>query len=147
MLWRSVESTMNRISSAVESAVESILIGSAKMIGGLIAGTEKFGGFGDFILEQLGQLAVKVGTLLIGFGITLEKFLVGWASMNPFLVVAAGIALIAIGSAITGSISNAGEGDSGYVQGLATGGSVVKGGRFLVGEKAQRRLPYPLGRQ
>jgi len=139
------ESTMNRISSAVESAVEGILIGSAKMIGGLIAGTEKFGGFGNFILEQLGQLAIKVGTLLIGFGITLEKFLAGWASMNPFLVVAAGIALIAIGSAITGSISNAGGGDSGDVQGLATGGSVVKGGRFLVGEEGPEEVTLPAG--
>ena len=143
------ESTMNRISSAVESAVEGILIGSAKMIGGLIAGTEKIGGFGDFILEQLGQLAIKVGTLLIGFGITLGKFLAGWASMNPFLVVAAGIALIAIGSAITGSISNAGGGDSGDdsgdVQGLATGGSVVKGGRFLVGEEGPEEVTLPAG--
>ena len=139
------ESTMNRISSAVESAVEGILIGSAKMIGGLKAGTEKFGGFGNFILEQLGQLAIKVGTLLIGFGITLEKFLAGWASMNPFLVVAAGIALIAIGSAITGSISNAGGGDSGDVQGLATGGSVVKGGRFLVGEEGPEEVTLPAG--
>ena len=139
------ESTMNRISSAVESAVEGILIGSAKMIGGLIAGTEKFGGFGNFILEQLGQLAIKVGTLLIGFGIALEKFLESWASMNPFLAVAAGIALIAIGSAITGSISNAGGGDSGEVQGLATGGSVVKGGRFLVGEEGPEEVTLPAG--
>ena len=139
------ESTMNRISSAVESAVEGILIGSAKMIGGLIAGTEKFGGFGNFILEQLGQLAIKVGTLLIGFGIALEKFLESWASMNPFLAVAAGIALIAIGSAITGSISNAGGGDSGDVQGLATGGSVVKGGRFLVGEEGPEEVTLPAG--
>ena len=139
------ESTMNRISSAVESAVEGILIGSAKMIGGLKAGTEKFGGFGNFILEQLGQLAIKVGTLLIGFGIALEKFLESWASMNPFLAVAAGIALIAIGSAITGSISNAGGGDSGDVQGLATGGSVVKGGRFLVGEEGPEEVTLPAG--
>ena len=143
------ESTMNRISSAVESAVEGIVIGSAKMIGGLIAGTEKVGGFGNFILEQLGQLAIKVGTLLIGFGIALEKFLESWASMNPFLAVAAGIALIAIGSAITGSISNAGGGDSGDdsgdVQGLATGGSVVKGGRFLVGEEGPEEVTLPAG--
>ena len=143
------ESTMNRISSAVESAVEGILIGSAKMIGGLIAGTEKIGGFGDFILEQLGQLAVKVGKLLIGFGIALGKFLESWATSNPFLAVAAGIALIAIGSAITGSISNAGGGDSGDdsgdVQGLATGGSVVKGGRFLVGEEGPEEVTLPAG--
>ena len=143
------ESTMNRISSAVESAVEGILIGSAKMIGGLIAGTEKFGNFGDFILEQLGQLAIKVGKLLIGFGVALGKFLESWATSNPFLAVAAGVALIAIGSAITGSISNAGGGDSGDdsgdVQGLATGGSVVKGGRFLVGEEGPEEVTLPAG--
>ena len=143
------ESTMNRISSAVESAVEGILIGSAKMIGGLIAGTEKFGGFGNFILEQLGQLAIKVGKLLIGFGVALGKFLESWATSNPFLAVAAGVALIAIGSAITGSISNAGGGDSGDdsgdVQGLATGGSVVKGGRFLVGEEGPEEVTLPAG--
>lgn len=141
------DNTKNAINQAIESAAESVVINSAKMIGAMIAGEGSFKNFGNMILMQLGGLAVEIGKLLIQFGIAF-KTLKTWALANPGLAIAAGVALVAMGSAISGAISskmeNAGE-SPGNLQGLATGGQVTQSGTFWVGEEGPELATLPRG--
>ena len=146
------QNTAQQINGAVEYAAEGVLIGVGKMAGSLIAGTGSFKDFGNFILKTLGQLAVDIGTMMVEFGVAfsiIKKF----AMSNPFLAIAGGVALIAAGTALTSSISkkmeNAGGGGGGSpdfgMQGLATGGEVVRSGNFLVGEQGPEMVNLPRG--
>lgn len=72
------------------------------------------------ILKSFGGFMVQMGKLLIAYGIGMEAFHAAFA--NPFAAIAAGIALVAIGSAISGLASR------GPSTGLSASGAGGAGG-------------------
>jgi hypothetical protein len=69
------------------------------------------------LLDTLGNVAIELGTLIIGIGIGLQsikKALENWAGENPALAIAAGVALVGLGVAMkTGAASIASGGGGG----------------------------------
>lgn len=110
------------ISGAIQGAASDFLVGIGKMIGATIAGEKGFEGFGHTILKMLGGLAVKVGEIMIGIG-TAGIALKG-AIANPFAAIAAGVTLVALGSALNAAIQNAGKGGA---SGGSPGGGSASG--------------------
>lgn len=87
-------------------------IGSA--IGGALAnGNSIMGALGSVLLSTIGDIAIKLGQSAIGIGTAMMAIKMSFS--NPLTAIAAGIALVAIGSAIkgvAGTVSGGGGGSS-----------------------------------
>lgn len=92
---------------------------------------DAFKAFGTTLLAGLGSLMVSLGQRLIQLGVQLKIAMSSFASGNPYGMIAAGVALVAIGAALRGASSRAmadsgfGGGGGGYtapaVGGMAAG--------------------------
>ncbi len=147
------ETTANRISSAINGAVTNIATGMAAMVGKMAAGTAGVRDIGNMVLGTLADLAIRVGKIAVGTAIAIEGIKKALQSLNPIAAAAAGIALIALGSFVKASLNKAAEGQTGGeqprqttgLQGLATGGEVVRQGTFMVGEQGPELVDLPRG--
>jgi len=111
----SVKGVMIDLSEVLEGALEDITVGFASTFGQLMAGTGDLGQFSSMVLGTLGDLAIQVGTMAIQTGIAIEAIEVALKSLNPVIAIAAGVALVALGTAIKGSLSNAASGGGGAI--------------------------------
>ena len=119
---------------AIESAAESVAIGFAEMTASAMSGGEGFAGFGQFLLGTMADLAIQVGKIAIGVGISVEGIKKALQTLNPVLAVAAGIALIAVGAAAKMALNNAAGGNN--VPALATGGLTTGPMLAMIGDNA-----------
>lgn len=79
-------------------------------------------GFAE-LLKTVGEIAISLGTGMIAIKASLS-------SMNPYVAIAAGVAMVALGSAIKAGLANAAQGNygsSGYV--ASSGASAASGGQ------------------
>ena len=79
------------------------------MTGGL---DEAASNLGAGLLDTLGSLAIKVGELAIETGVALSGIKVALDSMNPYVAIAAGAALVALGTAVRNAAGNISRGAS-----------------------------------
>jgi hypothetical protein len=122
------------VDQAIESAAESVAIGFAEMAASAMSGGEGFTGFGQFLLGTMADLAIQVGKIAVGVGISVEGIKKALQTLNPVLAVAAGIALIAVGSIAKNALSNAAGGNN--VPALATGGLTTGPMLAMIGDNA-----------
>lgn len=99
------------------------LDGVGEAIGGAIAGTQKLG---KALLGVFGGVIAQFGKMLIATGVGLLAVKKAFQSLNGYVAIAAGVALVALGAAVSGSIksigSNMGSGGSGGSSGGQTRG-------------------------
>ena len=110
------------VAAAIESTAQSITVNFAEMLGAAIATGDGMQGFGSMLLGSLADLAVQVGKIAVGVGISIEGIKAALENFNPAVAIAAGIALIAIGSAAKNALANRAESMGGTVPALASGG-------------------------
>jgi hypothetical protein len=113
------------ISTTLNEAFENIAAGMGEFIGSLMTGDAGMKDFAKLLLGTLADFAIQVGKIAIGAGIGLKAIKLAFESMNPAVAIAAGIALVALGTAIKGSLKSAasGGGGSAAASGLGSGGS------------------------
>jgi hypothetical protein len=108
----------NDMNDMVEFGVEDMIATFAEGIGRLAVGDIGFQEFFSVILDTVGNFLGQMGKMLIAYGIGMTAF--KKAFTNPVAAIAAGIALVAIGGAISGLAS---RGPGSGVGGGASGGS------------------------
>jgi hypothetical protein len=117
------------LTETLNNAFENIANGMGEFLGALMTGDAGVKDFGRVIASVFADLAINVGRIAIGAGIAVLGVKKALESMNPYVAIAAGIALVAIGSAIKGSLKSAASGGSGgsalygYGSGSASYGS------------------------
>ncbi len=128
-----------RITAALKDAAVNSLKSLGEAIGGILSGTAHgFAGLGKAIEGVLGTMLKTVGEALLAFGtagIAILKF-----ALNPYLALAVGTALIALGSALsaaaTAGVANAAAGGGGAnvsaSAGVDTGGGGGGGESVLI---------------
>jgi hypothetical protein len=131
------------ISSAITGAATSFVIGIGEMIGASIAGGQGIQNFGMFALQSLAGLLQSVGEMAIQTGIALLGIQVALKTLNPYVAIAAGIALVALASGIKSSLAKKADGMGG-IPALAEGGIATGPTLALIGEGKGPEAVIPL---
>jgi hypothetical protein len=119
---------ITNMSAAVEQLGEEIAISLGETLGMALAGEGNgIEGFIQSVVGSLGSFIKTVGKMLIAYGISVEKFQA--AFLNPAAAVVAGVAMVALGTAVSSQIKK-GPG----VPAFADGGIVSGPTLGLMGE-------------
>ncbi len=103
-----------RVGQVISGGLQNLASGMAAALGSAISsGGNLAGKLSNVILGSIGGMAVQLGKLAIGIGITLKKIKVAFKSLAPGVAIAAGIALVALGSFFKGKASSIGGGGGG----------------------------------
>lgn len=145
------------LNDSLKQGVNDLISGTADMIGGILSGASGAGNAGAEILGVIGGIATQLGKAAIGIGITMSA--IKKAFSNPFTAIAAGIALVALGAYIKGTVANMTSGNSSSSgsdnsgkgafsgQKFAMGTNYAPGGIALVGEQGPEIMHVPTGAQ
>jgi len=99
------------LNSLIESGMSNALSTFGEGLGALMTGDMDIGDFGASLIGVVGQFMVQLGQLMVALGIGMTGLKAAISSMNPIVAIGAGVALIAVGSAIS-SLSKKGLGGS-----------------------------------
>ncbi len=123
-----------------EGGLEQLATGIGGALGEAMAtGGNAVQGLAQVLLSGIGNMATQLGQLAIGTGIAIEGIKKALQSLNPVVAVAAGIALVALGSFVkakAASIGGGGKGGGGGIPAFANGGIVSGPTLGLMGEYA-----------
>lgn len=109
----------NQLDNMMKDFIVNSIADFAAAIGeALVTREDPFKSWGQNMLGALGGLMQQMGALFIAWGINFALFKDSITSMNPYLAIAAGVALVGIGAAISASSK----------RGLEGGGSSSSGG-------------------
>jgi len=151
MLARAAEFN-EQISQVLTYGVIDGIGGIASAIGeSLAAGTNVLQAVGGSLLSSFGDIMIQLGKIAIGTAIGIEAIKTALKTLNPVVAVAAGVALIALGSFVKGKVSALGGGQSGpssgtrKIPGFASGVQNFNGGLALVGERGPELVNLPKG--
>jgi hypothetical protein len=119
----------NEVTSLLESSINRTAELMGNLIGTLAGGGDAWGDFKNAALSAFGDMAIAIGKIAISAGVASSG--IAAALKNPenwMLAVAAGAALVALGSAVKSSLSSVASGDysaggGGYSGGYSAGGS------------------------
>jgi hypothetical protein len=111
-------------------------------VGEMLAGTSDFSSVISSLLGSLADMAIRVGRIAIGVGLAVEGIKKALQSLNPIAAIAAGAALIAIGSWAKSALAKAASKESGSqpVVRRAFGGPVRPNQDIIVGERGPEVL-------
>ena len=124
------------LGSVFEGGLENLAVGIGEALGNAISTGGNLGQqLGAVLLGTLGGVAMQIGKMAIGIGIALEGIKKALTSLNPFVAIAAGIALVALGSIFQSQSAKIGQGmgKSGPKE-FAKGGIVSSPTLGLMGE-------------
>jgi len=120
--------------------------GFADMLSGLAEGIASGDNLMSSFIGMLGGFMVQIGKMLISFGFAQMTFLEALKSMNPFALIAAGTALVLIGSLVKSTMAKKAKAlEGGGVTAFADGGIVTGPTLGLVGEAGAEAI-IPLDR-
>lgn len=112
-----------QINSVLEESFETMLSGLGEFLGGLAAGEGGIAAFGKVVAGTFADMAITVGKIAIATGISVKGIKAALETLNPAVAIAAGVALIALGSMVKGALSSAASGSS-----VSSGGGLASGG-------------------
>lgn len=101
------------ISSAIRDGINDAAFAFLEGVGKMAAGKETASGVFKSVLTALADMAIRVGKIAIGTGGAIEGIKKALATLNPVVAIAAGAALIALGSWAKSSLSGAASGGGG----------------------------------
>ncbi len=128
---------VNSAANIIQEGTVNTLSNMAAGIGEMLSGAG--GGMGDFstmLMSGIADMAIKLGKLAIATGISIKAIKEALAKLHPAVAIVAGIALVALGSAVKGQMKSmsGGGGGGGGVPAFANGGIVSGPTLGLMGE-------------
>ena len=106
----SIEIT-NELQSIVSTSFEGIGASIGELIGDLATGGDAWKNFANSAASAFGDMAITVGKMAIATGTATLGIKAALESLNGYVAIAAGVALVALGSAIKSGLSNVAGGN------------------------------------
>ena len=101
----------NEINSMVENMATTVGECIGKLAADLINGEDPWGQFANAALSAIGDMAVSVGKMAIATGVATLGIKAALESLNGYVAIAAGIALVALGTAVKAGLANVASGN------------------------------------
>jgi hypothetical protein len=111
------------IDKIINKGIAESLSGLAESIGEAFStGGNVISAVGKSLLSTLGGVLIELGKMAIQTGVGILAISTALKSLNPYVAIAAGAALVALGSAVKGSVKGLGGGGSSSGAAFSTGG-------------------------
>lgn len=124
-----------------QGILKTISAGAQALGASLVKGGAAFGDFSNLVLNIIGDMAIQIGTTLVGVGIGIDALKLALGSLTGGPAIAAGLALIAIGGLLKSlSSGGASAGGGGVVAGVDSS-NPGGGGESPISNAAQERKP------
>jgi len=112
-LYQQIYSFRDAVNEVLINAVNNSIAAFAEMFGRIAAGKATFADLSNALLSTLGDAAIQVGKIAIGTGLAMEGIKKALNFGNPWVAIAAGVALIALGTAVKSSLKSVASGAAG----------------------------------
>lgn len=119
----SVVDITNELQSVLTSAFDSIGTSLGGLIGDLATGGDAWNNFTNSAISAFGDMAVSIGKMAISTGVATLGIKAALESLNPYVAIAAGTALVALGMAVKTGLSNIASGNYSASASVATSGN------------------------
>ena len=113
----------NELQSVLSSAFESIGTSLGGLIGDLATGGDAWNNFTNSAISAFGDMAVSIGKMAISTGVATLGIKAALETLNPYVAIAAGTALVALGMAVKSGLSNIASGSYSSSASVATSGN------------------------
>lgn len=130
---KEITEVMVELSRVIEDSIQSMAYGIGELIGNLATGGDAMESFGKAVLSTFAEAAIAVGKMAIQMGLAAEGVKQALKFGNPYVAIAAGAVLVALGAAVKAGMSNIASGSyassSSYSQGaraVGTSGLVTR---------------------
>lgn len=119
----------NELQSILTSSFENIGTSLGGLIGDLATGGDAWSNFSNAAISAFGDMAISVGKMAISTGTATLGIKAALESLNGYVAIAAGVALVALGTAVKSSLRNIASGNYSAAGSVATstgsyGGSI-----------------------
>lgn len=128
------------ISNIINGAAENFAIGFGELLAGFATGTASVQTIAQLFLGTIADMAIQLGKLAISIGIAVTGIKAALQSLNPAVAIAAGIALVALGSLVKSAVSNIGNNVPKFAEGGVVGGSSLYGDKILARVNSQELI-------
>lgn len=112
----------NELQSVMTSAFDMIGVSIGELIGDLATGGDAWGNFASTAIGAFGDMAISIGKMAISTGVATLGIKMALQSLNPYVAIAAGTALVALGAAVKAGLSNIASGSYSSSANVATAG-------------------------
>lgn len=131
------EQAQEEFRNIIEHGAQAALMGLGEAIGALASGDTD--AIWQMLLNPIADMAIQLGQLAIATGITMEGIKASFETLGGVGAIAAGLALVALGTAIKGAIGNIGGGKGAqstqssntFTGGYSNGGSSTRTAQSL----------------
>jgi|UniRef100_UPI003FEED8E1 hypothetical protein len=100
------------MSGVIGGAFSEMATGIGENVGQLISSGGDLSGFASLVETTFADMAIRVGKIAIETGTAVLGIKAALKSLNPWVAIAAGVALVALGTAVKGALSNVADGGS-----------------------------------
>lgn len=114
--WRKEWSNMDHtekafidLSSSIQGGLSDMSTGVGELIGSFLSGQGGIESFGTMVAGVFADMAINVGKIAIATGFAASGIMAA-LKLHPALAIAAGIALVALGTAVKGGLANVASG-------------------------------------
>lgn len=108
---KSITDISEQLTSVLQTVAEQTASIVGQLVGDLVTGGDAWGNFANSAISAFGQLAVTVGNMAISTGVATLAIKASLKSLNGYAAIAAGAALVALGSAVKAGLSNVANGN------------------------------------
>lgn len=108
---KSIIDISEQLTSVLQTLAEQTASIVGQLVGDLVTGGDAWGNFANAAISAFGQMAVTVGNMAISTGVATLGIKAALESLNGYVAIAAGAALVALGSAVKAGLSNVANGN------------------------------------